>query len=152
MYKVEITNNNKYELELDRANVVVGSGGTVVPVWGTIIGDITQQKDLQEELTGIKESIPDLTQVNEDIANLESVKANKSEIPDVTGLATKEDLKSRVTMSYLGANYYKKAEIDKKLDAITSGEADLSNYYTKEETYSRKEIDEMMPTQEWTYV
>lgn len=40
--------------------------------------------------------------------------------------------------------------IDKKLDAITSGEADLSNYYTKEETYSRKEIDEMMPTQEWT--
>ena len=80
MYKVEITNNNKYELELDRANVVVGSGGTVVPVWGTIIGDITQQKDLQEELTGIKESIPDLTQVNEDIANLESVKANKSEI------------------------------------------------------------------------
>ena len=127
MYKVEITNNNKYELELDRANVVVGSGGTVVPVWGTIIGDITQQKDLQEELTGIKESIPDLTQVNEDIANLESVKANKSEIPDVTGLATKEDLKSRVTMSYLGANYY-----------------------TKEETYSRKEIDEMMPTQEWT--
>ena len=23
MYKVEITNNNKYELELDRANVVV---------------------------------------------------------------------------------------------------------------------------------
>ena len=28
MYKVEITNNNKYELELDRANVVVGSGGT----------------------------------------------------------------------------------------------------------------------------
>ncbi|MDB8914953.1 hypothetical protein PN584_17130, partial [Parabacteroides merdae] len=99
MYKVEITNNNKYELELDRANVVVGSGGTVVPVWGTIIGDITQQKDLQEELTGIKESIPDLTQVNEDIANLESVKANKSEIPDVTGLATKEDLKSRVTMS-----------------------------------------------------
>ena len=59
MYKVEITNNNKYELELDRANVVVGSGGTVVPVWGTIIGDITQQKDLQEELTGIKESIPE---------------------------------------------------------------------------------------------
>lgn len=74
MYKVEITNNNKYELELDRANVVVGSGGTVVPVWGTIIGDITQQKDLQEELTGIKESIPDLTQVNEDIANLESMR------------------------------------------------------------------------------
>ena len=64
MYKVEITNNNKYELELDRANVVVGSGGTVVPVWGTIIGDITQQKDLQEELTGIKESIPDLSLIH----------------------------------------------------------------------------------------
>ena len=74
MYKVEITNNNKYELELDRANVVVGSGGTVVPVWGTIIGDITQQKDLQEELTGIKESIPDLTQVIWNLLRLISLK------------------------------------------------------------------------------
>nr|DAD94587.1 MAG TPA: hypothetical protein [Siphoviridae sp. ctREU2] len=55
MYKVEITNKNKYELELDRANVVVGIGG----------------------------------------------------------------------------------------------EVDLSNYYTKAETYSKEEVDEMMPTLEW---
>lgn len=204
MYKVEITNKNKYELELNRANIVVGSGGSEIPVWGTIGGDITKQKDLQRELADIRESIPDLTQVKEDIARLESVKADKSDITGLVtkteleeglatkadtssllGLATKQeleskvdkaegyslmpdteidrlstvtnyddtaiknDLKSKVTMSYLGTNYYKKAEIDKKLDAITSGEADLSNYYTKEETYSRKEIDEMIPTLEW---
>lgn len=36
MYKVEMTNKNKYELDLKRANVIVGSGGTVNPVWGAI--------------------------------------------------------------------------------------------------------------------
>lgn len=168
MYKVEITNKNKYELELKRANVIVGTDGTVEPVWGTITGDITQQKDLQEELTGIKESIPDLTQVKEDIANLESVKADKSEIPDVTELATKEELTDGLatkadTSSLLGlatkqeleskadsADVYTKDEVNQKIDdAITGGEVDLSNYYTKAETYSRKEVDEMIPTLEW---
>lgn len=48
MYKVEMTNKNKYELDLKRANIVVGSGGTVNPVWGAITGDITQQKDLMD--------------------------------------------------------------------------------------------------------
>lgn len=152
MYKVGITNKNKYELELNRANVVVGSGGSEIPVWGNIGGDINKQKDLQRELEDIRTSIPDLTQVKEDIANLESVKADKSEIPDITGLATKEDLKNKVTMSYLGTNYYKKGEIDKKLDAIIGGDTDLSNYYTKEETYSRKEIDEMISILGWEEV
>lgn len=204
MYEVEITNKNKYELELNRANVIVGSGGSEIPVWGNIGGDITKQKDLQQELTNIRESIPDLTQVKKDIASLKSIKADKSDITGLVtkteladglsikadtssllGLATKQelenkvdkeegyslmpdteidrlstvtnyddiaiknDLKSRVTMSYLGGNYYKKAEIDKKLDAITGGEADLSNYYIKEETYSRKEIDDKIPVLEW---
>ena len=113
MYKVEITNNNKYELELDRANVVVGSGGTVVPVWGTIIGDITQQKDLQEELTGIKESIPEPyndIQVKEDINHLKEEKADK-------------------------ADTYTKKEVDDKITG--SGSVDLTDYYTKQEIESK---------------
>lgn len=121
MYKVEITDKNKYELELNRANVVIGSGGVVEPVWGTITGDITQQKDLQEELTGIKESIPDFTQVKEDIANLESVKADKSEIPDVTNLATKSELTDGLatkadTSSLLGLAT--KQELESKVDKV----------------------------------
>lgn len=121
MYKVEITDKNKYELELNRANVVIGSGGAVEPVWGTITGDITQQEDLQEELTGIKESIPDFTQVKEDIANLESVKADKSEIPDVTNLATKSELTDGLatkadTSSLLGLAT--KQELESKVDKV----------------------------------
>lgn len=121
MYKVEITDKNKYELELNRANVVIGSGGAVEPVWGTITGDITQQEDLQEELTGIKESIPDFTQVKEDIANLESVKADKSEIPDVTSLATKSELTDGLatkadTSSLLGLAT--KQELESKVDKV----------------------------------
>ena len=168
MYKVEITDKNKYELELNRANVVVGTSGTVEPVWGTITGDITQQKDLQKELITIKESIPDLTQIKEDITNLESVKADKSEIPDVTSLATKKELTDGLatkadTSSLLGlatkqeleskadsADVYTKDEVNQKIDnAIIGGEVDLSNYYTKAETYNSKEIDEMIPTLEW---
>ncbi len=254
MYKVEMTNNNKYELELKRANVVIGSGETVEPVWGTITGDITQQKDLQQELAGIKESIPDTTQINQDInhlkeekadkseipdvsglitktelssslngkadkanvytkeevdnkisistgavwgsitgtisqqkdlqqeltsikesipnltevqqdiANLETAKADKSEIPDITGLATKTELTdglaTKADTSFLlelatkqeleskadSADVYTKDEVNQKIDdAITGGEIDLSNYYTKAETYSRKEIDDKIP-------
>nr|DAF12582.1 MAG TPA: hypothetical protein [Caudoviricetes sp.] len=146
MYKVEMTNNNKYELELKRANVVIGSGETVEPVWGTITGDITQQKDLQQELAGIKESIPDTTQINQDINHLKEEKADKSEIPDVSGLITKTELSSSLNGKADKANVYTKEEVNQKIDdAITGGEIDLSNYYTKAETYSRKEIDDKIP-------
>lgn len=87
---------NKYHLELKRANVIVGSGGEITnAVWGTITGDIKQQSDLQEELTAIKESIPEPyndTEIKEDISNLESTKADKAELAN---LATKEELNSK---------------------------------------------------------
>lgn len=87
---------NKYHLELKRANVIVGSGGEITnAVWGTITGDIKQQSDLQEELTAIKESIPESyndTEIKEDISNLESTKADKAELAN---LATKEELNSK---------------------------------------------------------
>ena len=137
---------NKYYLELKRANVVIGSGGEVTnAVWGTITGDIKQQTDLQEELTTIKESIPEPyndTEIKEDITTLQSTKADKSEIPDTSTLATKEELNSKANTS----DVYTKMEVDQKIDeAITGGEIDLSNYYTKSETYSKSEVDGMIP-------
>ena len=87
---------NKYHLELKRANVIVGSGGGITNVvWGTITGDIKQQTDLQAELTAIKESIPEPyndTEIKEDIASLESTKADKA---DLANLATKEELNNK---------------------------------------------------------
>lgn len=84
---------NKYNLEVKRANIIINSDGSSTVVWGSITGDITKQKDLQQELIDIKESIP-----------------------NITGLATRDDLKSLVTMSYLGSNYYKKSEIYTKTE------------------------------------
>lgn len=137
---------NKYHLELKRANVVIGSGGEVTnAVWGTITGDINQQTDLQKELTSIKESIPEPyndTEIKEDITTLQSTKADKSEIPDTSTLATKEELNNKANVS----DVYSKTEVDQKIDeAITGGEIDLSNYYTKSETYSKTEVDGMIP-------
>lgn len=172
--------SKKYILELNRSNVVIGSGGEVTnAVWGTITGDINQQTDLQKELTSIKESIPEPyndTEIKEDITTLQSAKADKSEIPDISnlaskdeipdtstlatkteleeglstkantsalnGLATKEELNSKANTS----DVYSKTEVDQKIDeAIVGGEIDLSNYYTKSETYSKSEVDGMIP-------
>ena len=86
-----------YDLELKRANIVVGSGGGSNTIWGAITGDITQQKDLQNELSSIKESIPvpyNDTQVKTDIESLKLDKADKSDIPDTSNLASKTDLSS----------------------------------------------------------
>lgn len=137
---------NKYYLELKRANVVIGSGGEVTnAVWGAITGDIKQQTDLQKELTSIKESIPEPyndTEIKEDITTLQSIKADKSDIPDTSTLATKEELNNKANIS----DVYSKTEVDQKIDeAIVGGEIDLSNYYTKSETYSKSEVDGMIP-------
>ena len=60
--------DNVYQLEVKRANVVLGSGQEInETIWGTIIGDISRQKDLQTELDNIKGSIPDITKINQDI-------------------------------------------------------------------------------------
>lgn len=115
-----------YELELKRANIIVGSGSSPNAVWGTIIGDITQQKDLHKELTTVKDSIPEPyndTQVKEDIASLKSTKANKSDISD---LATKAELSSKVDISSL-EDLVTKEELENKANII--------------DTYNKSEVD-----------
>lgn len=141
----------KYNLELKRANVILGSGGEVTnAIWGTITGDITQQKDLQAELEAIKESIPEPyndTQVKEDVNHLKEEKADKSELPDISNLATKEELSSSLLNKANKAETYTKQEVDNKI--ADSGNVDLTNYYTKEEiegkNYLTVETDPTVP-------
>ncbi|CDE61309.1 predicted protein [Parabacteroides sp. CAG:409] len=134
MNNIELkTSDPIYNLEVKRANVIVGSGSSVDVVWGTIVGDISQQTDLQDELNGIKE------QVKEDIAN----KADRSELAN---LATKEELSSGLLGKADKENTYTKEEVDDKI-----AETDLSNYYTKQEIdekgYITAETDPTVP--EW---
>ena len=120
-------------LELKRSNVIVGSESSTEVVWGTIIGDISQQTDLQNELNNIRE------QVKEDIAD----KADRSELAN---LATKEELSSGLLGKADKENTYTKEEVDSKIV-----ETDLSNYYTKQEIdekgYITVETDPTVP--EW---
>lgn len=126
-YNIDIARRKIYELELKRANIIVGSGSNPNAVWGTIIGDITQQKDLQKELTTVKDLIPEPyndTQVKEDIASLKSTKADKSEISD---LATKAELSSSLLGKADKEDTYTKQEVDNKI--ANSGSVDLTDYW-----------------------
>lgn len=102
----------KYSLELKRANVVLGSGGSVETVWGTIVGDITQQKDLQDTI--------------------------KEQIPDISGLATKTELSSSLNGKADKSSVYTKEEIDNKIagsdltDYYTKQEIEDKGYLTTE--------------------
>lgn len=112
--------DNVYQLEVKRANVVLGSGQEInETIWGTIIGDISRQKDLQTELDNIKGSIPDITKINQDINHLKEEKADKSEIPNISGLATKTELSSslnglnqQITLKANKVDVYTRTEID----------------------------------------
>ena len=112
--------DNVYQLEVKRANVVLGSGQEInETIWGTIIGDISRQKDLQTELDNIKGSIPDITKINQDINHLKEEKADKSEIPNISGLATKTELSSslnglnqQITLKADKVDVYTRTEID----------------------------------------
>ena len=94
----------------------------------------------------------------------------KSEIPtdyltedDITNLATKEELGNKVDSSAyttdkatfaLKSDTYSKSEVDSKIDeAITGGEVDLSNYYTKTDSDSRfvaKEEGKVLSSNDYT--
>lgn len=112
--------DNVYQLEVKRANVVLGSGQEInETICGTIIGDISRQKDLQTELDNIKGSIPDITKINQDINHLKEEKADKSEIPNISGLATKTELSSslnglnqQITLKADKVDVYTRTEID----------------------------------------
>lgn len=151
-YKLSLEKQNVVsELEVNRANIILGNGNTEA-IWGTIQGDIDNQLDLIEKLDSISESIPDIsllatkeevdTKANKiDVYTKEEIDnkgfltehqsledyALKTDIPDISNLATKDEVAFKIDV-------YTKAEVDEKIESAGNFDADL--YYDKTTTDS----------------
>lgn len=151
-YKLSLEKQNVVsELEVNRANIILGNGNTEA-IWGTIQGDIDNQLDLIEKLDSISESIPDIsllatkeevdTKANKiDVYTKEEIDnkgfltehqsldsyALKTEIPDISNLATKDEVAFKIDV-------YTKAEVDEKIES--AGNFDANLYYDKTATDS----------------
>lgn len=77
--------------------------------------------DLKLSLKANINDVYSKAETNEKLAE----KANKTDLPDISNLATKDELKLKANKS----DVYSKVEIDAKFDDIK--ETDLTNYYTK---------------------
>ena len=192
--------SNTFELEVKRANVLIGSGGATEAVWGTIKGDIENQTDLIEKFNSISSIDTSNLATKEEL----DTKANKTDvytkseidsknyltsesdptvpewakqpnkptytayevgalpdttvIPDISPLATKEELASSLNGKADKTEVYTKSEIDNKgfltehqsLDgyALKTEIPDISNLATKDEVafkidvYTKTEVDE----------
>lgn len=65
---------------------------------------------------------------------------------DLSAYATKEELQQAISNIDL-SGYATTAYVDNKVANIPSGgETDLSNYYTKAETYNKEEVENLIPT------
>lgn len=146
-YKLSLEKQNVVsELEVNRANIILGNGNTEA-IWGTIQGDIDNQLDLIEKLDSISESIPDIsllatkeevdTKANKiDVYTKEEIDnkgfltehqsledyALKTDIPDISNLATKDEVAFK-------NDVYTKTEVDEKISS--GGSFDSSLYYDK---------------------
>lgn len=108
-------------------NVISAAGGSEA-AWGSIIGDLDDQTDLKEELTGIVDRIDD---------NAEAIEALDTAKADVGASYTKGEEDALLAAKADVGTAYTKAEAD----ALLSGKADASNVYTKAQTYDKQEID-----------
>ncbi|MCM1526681.1 MAG: hypothetical protein NC091_05485 [Bacteroides sp.] len=65
---------------------------------------------------------------------------------DLSAYATKEELQQAISNIDL-EGYATKAYVDDKVAGLShGGTTDLSDYYTKEETYNKEEVDNLIPT------
>ena len=191
--------SNTFELEVKRANVLIGSGGATEAVWGTIKGDIENQTDLIEKFNSISSidtsnlatkdeldtkanktdvytkseidsknyltsesdpTVPDWAkQPNKPTYTAREVGAlpDTTVIPDISPLATKEELASSLNGKADKTEVYTKSEIDNKgfltehqsLEnyALKTDIPDISNLATKDEVafkidvYTKTEVD-----------
>lgn len=79
----------------------------------------------------------DIDSINSTLEN----KADKSEIPSINGLATEDYVNEKIGEIELPestdlSNYYNKSEVNDLIDNIEISETDLSDYYTKEQVNS----------------
>lgn len=86
--------------------------------WNSFKHIFKSEIDLKLSLKPNESDVFNKTEIN----SMLSLKANKNELPDISNLATKDELKLKANK----ADVYSKIEIDDKFDDI-----DFSNYYTK---------------------
>ena len=85
--------------------------------------DIYSKSEIDLKLS-LKANSSDVFNKSE-INSMLSTKANKSDLPDISTMATKDELKLKANTN----DIYSKAEVDAKFDDIEP--VDLTNYYTK---------------------
>lgn len=105
----------EYFIKNDNFNDSTCTGGTV--------SDTYSKSEIDLKLS-LKANVSDIFNKSE-INSMLSTKANKSDLPDISILATKNELKLKANKS----DVYSKVEVDAKFDNIE--EVDLTNYYTK---------------------
>lgn len=90
---------------------------------GTVDSYSKSEIDLKLSLKANVSDVYSKAETNEKLAD----KANKTDLPDISILATKDELKLKANTN----DVYSKSEVDAKFDDIE--EVDLTNYYTKVE-------------------
>lgn len=114
-FDIAKTVETEYFIKNDNFNDSTCTGGTV--------SDTYSKSEIDLKLS-LKANISDVyskAETNEKLAD----KANKTDLPDISILATKNELNLKANKS----DVYSKVEIDAKFDDIE--EVDLTNYYTK---------------------
>lgn len=112
---------------------------------GTVSNTYSKSEiDLKLSLKPNESDVFNKTEIN----SMLSLKANKNELPDISNLATKDELKLKANKADVYSkieiddkfddidfsNYYTKNEVNIKIDDVIAGTIDLSQYYKKTET------------------
>lgn len=97
---------------------------------GTVDSYSKSEIDLKLSLKANSSDVFNKSEINERLAE----KANKTDIPNISNLATKDELKLKANTN----DVYSKSEVDAKFDDIE--EVDLTNYYTKIEVDSKLSV------------
>lgn len=114
-FDIAKTVETEYFIKNNNFNDGSCTGGTVSDTYSK------SEIDLKLSLKANSSDVYSKAETNERLAD----KANKTDIPNISNLATKNELKLKANKS----DVYSKIEIDAKFDDIE--ETDLTNYYTK---------------------
>jgi len=119
--------------------------GITDEIQSRIDGDTNLQNQIDDNKAAIEQEIADrkdADNVLQDNIDAEATRATNVE-------ATLND-KIAVTNTNISENYYKKIEVDSKIDKIVAGEASLQNYYTKVESDNKYALKGDVPTDVYT--
>lgn len=121
-FDIAKTVETEYFIKNDNYNDSTCTGGTTDSYSKSEI-------DLKLSLKANSSDVYSKAETNERLAE----KANKSDLPDISTMATKDELKLKANTN----DVYSKVEVDAKIDDAVTGEIDLSDYYKKVEIDSK---------------